>query len=509
VATVAPYNPARIVGSTIPTAAAPPAQSNGGCGGIGEIIVAIVAVAVTVLTEGATAPELGELLGSDAAGAAAAGAIGGAAGSVVSQGVGIALGVQSGFSFADVALGALGGTVGGAVNGVEVPDAAAPGGLSVQGGIAAFQSGLPGAIEGAALASAATQGVAVSVGLQKSFSWAAVAGAAVGAGVGGEAGQDRGTIGGSTLAGQLVAGTAGGLAGGITAAALEGGRINPGQIAADAFGNALGNAIASEIEATPPQAPQPAFVGSQGAGLSGPSFQYQPPSALSPIGVEPLAPLAGFTGDGLPFEADNILQAAPAAGTAVPSFTDGGFLNPQFSNPALQSLNAGYGSFLAGTNGLASDAASLSAGPATVSSAGPTEAVNGVGGVAQPSPVELGNAAIASARAQDQAFYTQQIGDAQAVGNNLTAGAYAVGAVLNNFGYNIAQTALNAYAVATDPISYANFKDNLAASLNNPNIPETIGLDTVVGAGYGIHTIHLTKLAGPMKSPPQADQSAT
>jgi len=102
--TFKPYSPGEAIGDTAPTAPQP--GKGKGCGIVGQIIIVAVAVAVTVLTAGALGPAATTL------GAIAIGATSAAAGSVASQIVGVATGIQEKFSFKAVALAALSGGVG-------------------------------------------------------------------------------------------------------------------------------------------------------------------------------------------------------------------------------------------------------------------------------------------------------------------------------------------------------------------------------------------------------------
>lgn len=110
--TFKPYDAGKIIGDTTPTMPVPEPEDSGGgggCGGIGTIIVAVVAVVATVFTMGALAPVTAALatsIGTVAAGVATA-AVAAAVGSVVSQGVGMALGVQDKFSWSAVGTSAL------------------------------------------------------------------------------------------------------------------------------------------------------------------------------------------------------------------------------------------------------------------------------------------------------------------------------------------------------------------------------------------------------------------
>ncbi|WP_395782039.1 LysM peptidoglycan-binding domain-containing protein [Aquidulcibacter sp.] len=147
---VTPYNPAETLGDVTPSTpqAVPPKKQK--CGGFGQIFLAIIAIAVTVMLPG---------------GGFIATAISGAIGSIVSQTVGVAIGIQDKFSWKAVAMAAI--TAG------------------VDGGLAnKFGTGFTAAVARSAASSAISQGINVALGLQDKFSWAAVAASAVGAGVG-------------------------------------------------------------------------------------------------------------------------------------------------------------------------------------------------------------------------------------------------------------------------------------------------------------------------------------
>ncbi|MFC5373275.1 LysM peptidoglycan-binding domain-containing protein [Brevundimonas faecalis] len=103
--TFRPYDPNKAIGDVNPTQPKPPANpaKNKGCGVVGQIIAVVIAVAVSVLTYGALSGVVGSI---------AAGAIGGAAGSIASQGFLIATGAQDGFDWKGVGLAAIGGAVG-------------------------------------------------------------------------------------------------------------------------------------------------------------------------------------------------------------------------------------------------------------------------------------------------------------------------------------------------------------------------------------------------------------
>lgn len=243
--TFKPYDPGKLIGDTQPTMPVPEADSGGGggCGGIGKIFVAVVAVVATVFTAGALAPVAGGLLGTMAAWGAGA-----MVGSVVSQGVGMAIGVQDKFSWKAVGVAGISAAV---TAGVGASLAPAAGGATT--GVGAAGAGTAGAtgfsmttalqVAGrAVISSTISQGIAVATGLQSKFSWSGVALAGVGAGVGSAVGQavfqDW-----EGLSGRVARGFAAGAAGGITTNVLSGGKANYLMVAVDAFGNALGNSV--------------------------------------------------------------------------------------------------------------------------------------------------------------------------------------------------------------------------------------------------------------------------
>lgn len=234
------YDPNEIIGSTSPTNPKAPKGKGNKCGAFGQILLIAVAVAVTAVTAGGAAAAimsgvqggilggLGALATAGVAGAAGAtlgigtaiaiGAGAAALGSVVSQGLGVATGIQDKFSFKGVALAAL---AGGAAVGLA--------GVSPFGGTGAFANLANFAARGA-LGSVLSQGIGVATGLQNRFSFANVATAGIGAAVGG-------AIGGHTSLGRAGAG----MAGGIAAAAGE------SLITGNSFGDTLMRSLPSII----------------------------------------------------------------------------------------------------------------------------------------------------------------------------------------------------------------------------------------------------------------------
>jgi YD repeat-containing protein len=167
------YDPNKAIGNTSPSEAAQPkpAQGRGGCGMLGTIILIAIAVAVTLILKVPVTGLISQALANTAL-AGAAGVIGaattGAIASVVSQGFGVATGIQDKFSWKGVAMSALSAGITQGVGGGPLINGAGKVVNDVARG---------------ALINAATQGVAVATGLQKKFDWAGVAVAAVVSGV--------------------------------------------------------------------------------------------------------------------------------------------------------------------------------------------------------------------------------------------------------------------------------------------------------------------------------------
>jgi hypothetical protein len=184
------YDPNAAIGDTSPAAPAP-ARKGKGCGVLGAVILAVIAIVVVAVLKvpmtnffaqafGATAKQTaaaiivakggaGVAAGALGAGGTAAlvagGAAAGAVGSIVSQGVGVATGIQEKFSWNAVAMAAIGGGVG--------------------AGVGRMAPALN-QVSRAMVSSAVAQAIGVAVGAQDKFSWAGVAAAGAGAWAGGQ-----------------------------------------------------------------------------------------------------------------------------------------------------------------------------------------------------------------------------------------------------------------------------------------------------------------------------------
>jgi hypothetical protein len=191
---------------------------------VGQLVTLAVAVAVAYYT--GQAQGFQAIFGDFTAAAAAV------AGNVASQAVGNVIGTQSGFSFKSAALAAIS---------AEVSSDLAP------------AKGVPttpaGNIARAALGSAITQGIGVVTGLQNSFSFRSVVASGIGTGVGATVGSALGvdpnaapTFAPADFGKRLLTSLA---AGGATAIA-RGGRVSVVQVAADAFEQTLGSALAAQ-----------------------------------------------------------------------------------------------------------------------------------------------------------------------------------------------------------------------------------------------------------------------
>lgn len=239
--TFKPYNPSDIVGNTAPSLPyiQPPPEQH--CNVIAMVLMIVVAVVVTYFTAGAATGWAVGALGQTA-GTAVAWGIGGAVGSVASQAVGSAMGATS-FSWRQVA-----------VDGIT---------SAVTAGFGQWAKGTKALSNGAGALNTAgrvAQGVVsyggsvvsnAAVGRDTNFSWNAVAASAVGAFVSAKVGGRLPVTQGGTGTGDFFNDFTGNFVNGAanaTAHRMFGlGKQDWGQIAADAFGNALGNSAVQGI----------------------------------------------------------------------------------------------------------------------------------------------------------------------------------------------------------------------------------------------------------------------
>jgi hypothetical protein len=100
-----PYDPSNIRGDNMPALPKPQGGDDGGCGGIGQMIVAIVAIAVTAIFQ--QYELIPEILDSALATQVANAAVAAAAGNIAGQLAANAVGIQDGFSWRSVATAAV------------------------------------------------------------------------------------------------------------------------------------------------------------------------------------------------------------------------------------------------------------------------------------------------------------------------------------------------------------------------------------------------------------------
>ncbi|GLQ22528.1 hypothetical protein GCM10007853_04020 [Algimonas ampicilliniresistens] len=222
----APYDPGEAIGDLSPTTPEQPKEGGQNCGVVGQILLTVVAVAVSAIV----APYLTAALGTVAGGAAT-----GAVASTVSQGVGVATGIQDKFNWKSVGLAAISGGL-------------SRGASAKFGGSTNFGQDL---LRGSGV-NALTQGLGVATGLQESFSWSGVAAAGIGSGVGAAAGRELGSGFGNGIGRDVAVGTASALANAATRSALDGSNFGDNIVAAipDVIGGALGNAVGSAVGST-------------------------------------------------------------------------------------------------------------------------------------------------------------------------------------------------------------------------------------------------------------------
>ena len=214
------YDPNEAIGNTSPTTPKPQKHHSGGCGGIGQILVAVVSIAVTIALPG-IGGALGAFFQTTLGGIAAA-----AIGSAVGQGFAVATGIQSKFNWGAVAMAAVSAGVSAGLG--EVIQGADIGSQFLRG----------------ALGSAITQGIGVATGLQKKFDWAGVAAAGVSSGVSAAVGSSTG--GGF---GNIAANFVGALAGAGVATLINGRDFGDNLLSVlpSVLGQTIGNAVAEGV----------------------------------------------------------------------------------------------------------------------------------------------------------------------------------------------------------------------------------------------------------------------
>lgn len=315
--TFKPFNPQEAIGNTSPSLPyiEPPPKEH--CNGIAMVLMVVVAVVAAVFTAGAAlaliAPSLmvggvmatgaavltggigvsTAAIGAVAAGAAVAGAAfaGGMAGSIASQAVGKAMGVVDSFSLRSAVASGLTAMAGAGIAG------AIGGGQSVGQLIKAGGTGYAKvAAMGAATAGAGYAGGKIAGVADTHFSWRAIAAGAVSSVVGGKINQSLGIGNQPYVSDGIVNDTLGGMVGGVVS--LHTRRtfglndvINYGAIAADAFGNALGSALASKLDTYIPVPQRVRNASIAGGG----SFAERYPYATAELGDQRSA-----LGDGSP-----------------------------------------------------------------------------------------------------------------------------------------------------------------------------------------------------------------
>ncbi|QNA86661.1 LysM peptidoglycan-binding domain-containing protein [Sphingomonas sp. So64.6b] len=262
--TFRPYDPSEIVGDISGSNIQPKPKAKNNCGIFGQILLAAIAIAVVVVSQGTLSAALGPVLGGAAAGAA---------GSVVSQVVGLATGIQDKFSWKGVALAAIGGAVGGGLSAAGKAGAAAANAatkaqqaLGTLGKIGNFLngSGLVVDVVRGVVSNVAMQGIAVVTGLQSKFDFAGVATAAAVSAMAGVANRTLANNGlgvasanidsatprnAAFYTNQALSGMAGAIAGGATRSVLTGTNFGDNIIAAlpDVIGATIGNLLGDRV----------------------------------------------------------------------------------------------------------------------------------------------------------------------------------------------------------------------------------------------------------------------
>ncbi|WP_167368295.1 LysM peptidoglycan-binding domain-containing protein [Pseudoalteromonas aliena] len=253
-----PMNLGEIVGNTDPSLPYIPPPPEAGCNAVASIVMIAVAVVATIATAGAAAGAgYGALMSTGASSLLGANigaaVVGGFVGSVVSQAVGKTIGAIDSFSLKNAIAS---GLTAGATAGV---------GAAMGVGATAAKEGLTVIKEGAKLATLTSTGRAIQAGVgaissaaanklvgnQASFRWGNVAASALTSAV---APGDYGAIGKgimNPISGIIQSGIQSGIQYGADKLFGNQASWNFGNVAVDAFGNALGNSIVAGLSSTP------------------------------------------------------------------------------------------------------------------------------------------------------------------------------------------------------------------------------------------------------------------
>ncbi|HEU0066048.1 MAG TPA: hypothetical protein VFQ57_02280, partial [Sphingomonas sp.] len=305
--TAAPFDPADTLGDLSPVAPTPTAKAKGKknkCGTFGKILLVVVAVAVTVATAGTIGVVPAAMLGN-----------------AVSQGVGLATGIQDKFSFKSVAIA---GLTAGVTAGISM-------GLSQISALSG--SGVAASVARGVLSNVATQGVALATGLQSRFDWTGVAVAGATAGVSSwagarlpgaaQAGTATAEASAATFANQLGSSMASVLAGAGARSLIDGTSFGDNVLAAlpSVIGATIGNMLASRMAGM-----GRAAGGSGGAGGGGSDVEAMWQRDAASTGANGNSATGSAGGRNLSAGADLLAYEHVASGNAVSGFDGNGEL---------------------------------------------------------------------------------------------------------------------------------------------------------------------------------------
>lgn len=237
--TFTPYDPASAIGDVGPTTPVQPKPQANKCGAFGQVLLVVVAVVVTIYTAGAASGSLGFTAGTTG-NAVATGAVAGAAGSAASQTVGVATGIQQKFSWNAVALSGISGGIGGGIGAnfsgggsVGAAGRAVAGNVITQGiGVA---TGLQSNFSWAGVAAVGVGGAAA----EAAFGAEALQGLA----------DTNGYLSAEYIGASLTRGTASALASAATRTLIDGSDFGDNILAAlpDVIGQTIGDAVGGRI----------------------------------------------------------------------------------------------------------------------------------------------------------------------------------------------------------------------------------------------------------------------